>query len=144
VYHSDATLAKSVSVESRRSLFVWGALLAAANFLAVIWHVTLLVKVQPSFPEFAIALLLLVNLIPACGVLAFVRGFRKSAAAMMMIPLGAALLIGGYTHFLSPGSDNVLRMPSGELTFAFQSSAILLVVLEGLGCWIGVRFLNCK
>jgi hypothetical protein len=54
-------------------------------------------------------------------------------------PLAIALVIGTYSHFLSPGTDNILRMPSGDLRLSFQISAILLVFLEALGCWVGIR-----
>jgi hypothetical protein len=113
-----------------------------ANFIAVIWHVALLVKVQPDFPGLAILLLIIVKLLAVGGVIAFAKGFRKSAAALVIVPLGIGLVIGGYTHFLSPGADNVFRMPPGELTLPFQISAVLLVLLEALGCWVGFKIFS--
>jgi hypothetical protein len=55
---------------------------------------------------------------------------------------GRAAGDGWYSHFLSPGSDNVFRMSDGESTFAFQISAVLLFVLEFLGCWLSIRILR--
>ena len=127
--------------EFRRKLIGWGAGITLAHYLAVVWHVTLLVKVQPGFPTQGILALLLVNLVP---VAAFAKGFHRSAAVMAMVPLGVALCIGGFTHFLSSGTDSVLRMPSCELTLPFQISAALLVVLEALGCWIAVRMYGAR
>lgn len=60
---------------------------------------------------------------------------------MIVIPLGVALAIGSYTHFLSTGIDNVFHMPPRGLKLPFQVSAVLLTVLEALGCWVGVRML---
>ncbi len=140
----DAVLGQRGKTDFRRKLILWGSLVAAANLIAVIWHVRLLVRVQPGFPTFAIVLLILANLLPVGGVFAFAKGLRKSAAVMVVVPLAVGFLIGGYTHFLSHGSDNVLRMPPGELTFAFQISAVLLEVLEGAGCWVGVRIFNYR
>ena len=120
-------------------LLVWGALLIPAHFAVIIWHLTLLVKVQPDFPRNGIVALILINLVTVAGLVAFAKGLPKSGAIMIVIPLGVALFIGTYTHFLSAGSDNVLRMPATGLTLAFQASAALLTVLEALGCWVGVR-----
>src|ERR1035438_6843732 len=51
----------------------------------------------------------------------------------------ATLVIGGYTHFLTAGSDNVFRMPPGALRLPFQISAVLLALLESLGCFVALR-----
>ena len=120
-------------------LLAWSAAVVVAHYLAVVWHVVLLVKVQPGFPAVGIRLLLLINLVPIAGVAVFAKGARRLAAGAIIIPLGIALVIGGYTHFLSPGADNVFRMPPSGLTLSFQISAALLVILEALGCWAGVK-----
>jgi hypothetical protein len=58
---------------------------------------------------------------------------------MITVPLAIALVIGFGAHFLSPGTDNVLHLPPSEWRLSFQISAVLLVSLEALGCWIGLR-----
>jgi hypothetical protein len=123
----------------RRKLLLWGTLIVLAHYAAVIWHVALLVKVQPGFPRLAILSLLVINLFPIAGLFAFSKGFPKLAGIMIIIPLGIALVIGGYTHFLSAGSDNVWRMAASDLRLPFQISAMLLAVLEAAGCWFGFR-----
>jgi hypothetical protein len=130
--------------DSRRKLLLWSALIVAAHFLAVLWHVVLLVKVQPGFPGIAILALVLINLCPVAALVVFTKGRSKLAGSMIIIPLGIALVIGGYTHFLSSGSDNVLRMPASELALSFQISAVLLAVLEALGCWVGVKIYTSR
>jgi fumarate reductase subunit C len=122
-----------------RRLLVWSAPVVVGHFLVVLWHLFLLVKVDPNTPRFLPPLLILINLIPLAGLFVFARGFFKVAASMIAIPLGVALVIGGYSHFLSHGSDNVFRMRPGECTLSYQISAVLLVILEALGCWISVR-----
>lgn len=109
------------------------------HFAVVIWHSLLLLKVQPGTPR--IALLIAINQLPVAGLVAFAKGGYKLAVYLIVLPLGVALAIGGYTHFLSAGSDNVFRMPPGGLRLAFQVSAAMLAVLEALGCWIGLRML---
>jgi len=122
-------------------LLLTGVLVVLAHFGVVIWHILLLVKVQPSTPGFALVLLIAINLVPVVALIAFAKGWPKLAGSMILLPFAVALVIGAYTHFLSPGSDNVLRMPSGEFRLPFQVSSVLLVVLEALGCWVGVRML---
>ncbi len=52
---------------------------------------------------------------------------------MVIIPFSVALLIGGYAHFLSSGTDNVFRMPPGDWRFPFQVSAEMLASFGGTG-----------
>jgi hypothetical protein len=130
-------------MEQEKTNFIPKPLLFAAfvtfgHFAAVIWHLLLLVEVQPGTPRIALLLLILINLLPVAALVAFAKGRYKLAGGLIVVPLGVALAIGGYTHFLSAGTDNVLQMPPGELRLPFQVSAVLLAVLEVLGCWIGL------
>ena len=109
------------------------------HFAVVIWHLLLLVKVQPGTPRIALLLLIVINLFPIAGLLAFANGHFRLAGGLIVVPFSVALAVGGYTHFLSAGTDNVFQMSSGELRLPFQVSAVLLAVLEALGCLIGLR-----
>jgi hypothetical protein len=128
-----------MKTNSRRTLLLWSAAIVVGHFIAVVWHLLLVLKVQPGFPRFAPPLLILINLIPVCGVVALTKGLPKLAGSLITLPLAIAMVIGIYAHFLSPGTDNIFRLPPGDLKLPFQISAVLLVLLEALGCWIGVR-----
>jgi len=82
------------------------------------------------------------NLLPVVALVAFAKGRYNLAGGLIVLPLSLALVRGGYTHFLTAGSDNVFRMPPGELRLPFQTSVVLLAVLESLGCWVGLRMLT--
>lgn len=114
------------------------------HFVVLQWHLSLLVKVEPNTPQFLPPLLILINLIPLAGLFVFARGFSKLAASLITIPLAVALVIGGSSHFLSPGTDNVFRMAPGQFRLPFQISAVLLVLLEAFGCWIGLRMWRAR
>src|SRR5215472_10508263 len=114
--------------DSTRKLLIWSVPIVVGHLVAVIWHLLLLVKVQPSTPRFAPPLLILVNLFPVAGLVALAKGLRKFAGSMITIPLAIALVIGSYAHFLSPGTDNILHMPPGDLRLPFQISAVLLAL----------------
>lgn len=92
-----------------------------------------------STPELLPPLLILFNLVPLGGLLALREGYLKSAGGMITVPLAIALVVGSGAHFLSSGTDNVFRMSPGEWRLSFQISATLLMCLEALGCWIGLR-----
>jgi hypothetical protein len=120
-------------------LLLWAILITLCHFVVVLGHLWLVVRIQPSFPRSAVPWLIFINLLPVGGVMSLAKGYHKSAAILIAIPLAVAFVIGTYSHFLSPGTDNVLRMAPGELTPAFQVSAALLVLLEPLGCWVGLK-----
>jgi hypothetical protein len=124
-----------------RKLLPVATFVVVGHFAVVIWHLLLLLKVQPTTPWFAAALLVVANLLPVAGLVAFAKGRYYLAAGLIVVPLSVALVIGGYTHFLTAGSDNVFWMPPGGLRLPFQVSAVLLAVLELLGCFVGLRML---
>jgi hypothetical protein len=127
------------NADSTRKLLLWSALIVLGHFVAVVWHLLLLVKVQPSTPRFFPLSVILLNLFPVAGLVALAKGFRRLAGTMIILPLAIPLVIGTYVHFLSPGSDNIFHMPAGDLRLPFQASAVLLALLEALGCWTGLR-----
>jgi len=127
------------NADSTRKLLLWSVPIVLGHFVAVIWHLLLLVKVQPSTPRFFPPMLILFNLFPVAGLVALAKGLSKLAASMIILPFAIALVIGTYAHFLSSGTDNILRMPSGDLRLSFQISAVLLVLLEAIGCWVAIR-----
>jgi O-antigen ligase len=120
-------------------LLLTGTPMLLAHFAVVLWHLCLLVRVEPSTPTLMPPLLILFNLVPLAGLLALRKGYKKSAGTMITVPLAIVLVIGFSAHFLSSGADNVFRMAPGEWRLSFQISAVLLVCLEALGCWIGLR-----
>jgi hypothetical protein len=124
-----------------RRLLSWSVPVVLGHFLVVLWHLFLLVKVEPNTPRFLPPLLIVINLIPVAGLFAFAKAFSKLAASMIAIPLAVALIIGGNAHFLSSGPDNVFRLPPGAYILSYQISAVLLVILEVMGCWIATRMI---
>lgn len=130
---------EATKADAPRTLLLWSAPIVVGHFIVVVWHLLLVVKVQSGFPRFAVPVLLLVNWVPVAGLVAFAKGFPKLAGSVITLPLAIALVIGICAHFLSPGTDNVFRMSPGDLRLPFQISAVLLVLLEALGCWVGIR-----
>jgi hypothetical protein len=114
------------------------------HFGVVIWHLLLLVKVQPTTPRVAVVALIGINLLPVAALVAFAERFPRLAGSMILAPLGIALVVGTYTHLVNDGADNVFQMPPGDLRLQFQISAVLLTPLEAAGCWLALRMLRIQ
>jgi hypothetical protein len=113
-----------------------------AHAVVVFWHLELLAGLGSTLtPEQVPLFASLANLIPLIAVILLWAHFPKVGAWLLLF-LAVPLAIGGYSHFLSPGSDNVFRMAPGELTLVFRMSAVLLLVLELLSCWVAVQILR--
>jgi hypothetical protein len=125
-----------------RKLCRYAALVVLAHAVVVFWHLEQLARRDAALKVDQVPLFAaLANIIPLIALISLWAHFPKLGAWLLLF-LAVPLAIGGYSHFLSPGSDNVLRMADGELTFAFRISAVLLLVLEFLGCWLGIRILR--
>src|SRR5215469_2800551 len=118
---------------------MWSVPVVMGHFLVVVWHLWLLVRVQPGIPSFLPPMLILVNLLPVAGLIVLAKGSQKLAATLVTVPLAVALVVGFGAHFLSSGNDNVLHMPPGALLLSFQTSAVLLMVLEAAGVLLGLQ-----
>jgi hypothetical protein len=125
-----------------RKLYWYSTLVVLAHAVVVFWHLELLAGLGSTLtPEQVPLLASLANLIPLIAVILLWARFPKVGAWLLLF-LAVPLAIGGYSHFLSPGSDNVFRMAPGELTLVFRMSAVLLLVLELLSCWVAVQILR--
>jgi hypothetical protein len=125
-----------------RKLYWYATLVVLAHVVVVFWHLELLTWLGSALtPERVPLFAILANLIPKVAVILLWAHFPKVGAWLLLF-LAVPLAIGGYSHFLSPGSDNVFRMAPGELTLAFRISAVLLFVLELLSCWVAVQILR--
>jgi hypothetical protein len=125
-----------------RKLYWYATLVVLAHAIVVFWDLELLARLgggprPDQVPLFAG----LVNIIPLIALLSLWAHFSKAGA--WLLPFFAVpLAIGGYSHFLGPGSDNVFRMAPGELTSGFRISAVLLFALELFGVWLSVQILR--
>lgn len=125
-----------------RKLYWYATLVVLAHAVVVFWHLELLAKLGGAFkPEQVPLFASLANIIPLTALLSLWAHFPK-AGAWLLLFLAVPLAVGGYSHFVSPGSDNVFRMAPGELTSAFRISAVLLFTLEFLGCWLSIQILR--
>lgn len=66
---------------------------------------------------------------------------QLGGAWLLLVSMLGSLLFGLVYHVLLPGSDNIFMvMQNSSLeSVVFTSTAILLVVVDGVGTWVGAR-----
>jgi hypothetical protein len=125
-----------------RKLNGYATFVVLTHAAVVLWHLELLAKLNPALKVDQVPLFAgLANLIPLIAVILLWAHFPRLGGSLLLF-LAVPLVIGGYSHFLSPGSDNVFRMAPGEWTTGFRMSAALLWILELSSCWLGIEFLR--
>jgi hypothetical protein len=123
-----------------RRIAGYGTLVVLVNFVLTVWHLYVLGKLHPAMTGPQLVLIGSgINLIPLMGAALLWTRFRRIAGWLLAIFFGAVLVIGAYEHFISSGPDNFFEMAAGAWTRSFRASAVLLILVEALGCWMGVR-----
>lgn len=72
------------------------------------------------------------------------KGFLKIGAALLVCSMAASLIFGVYNHFVEISPDHVshLEVTSKSIwVWIFQSSAVIIAVIEAFGTWVGVQML---
>jgi hypothetical protein len=65
---------------------------------------------------------------------------QRGGAWLLLVSMLGSLLFGFAYHIVLPGSDNIFTVihgPSLNNAIFFASTAIVLVMIDGLGSWIG-------
>lgn len=80
------------------------------------------------------------------GLLLIVK-LHRAAGALLAASMAGAFIFGVYYHFVEISPDHVAHLPAGgpdEWKIIFQTTAVLLALTEGLGCWAGVEALRWR
>lgn len=64
--------------------------------------------------------------------------WRRYGAWIFSLSMFGSLVFGAYHHFVLISNDHVCYAPEGPWLSAFRITAVLLVIVEGVGCWLGV------
>jgi hypothetical protein len=118
-----------------------GSAIIFAHAVTVVWHLLVLAGIPPGLTMQQVAqAIAAINAVPLIALIFLWTPLRRLAGLLLCLALGAGLVAGGYEHFV--GSDNIFRMAAGPWTVPFRVSAVLLLILEGAGCWIGIDLLR--
>lgn len=101
-----------------------------------------------SISDFQSAYVFLVTLaapIAAAVIMLFLNKpkIQRGGAWLLLVSMLGSLLFGLVYHVLLPGSDNIFTVimhePLLDGAVFFTSTAILLVIVDGVGSWVGAR-----
>ena len=107
---------------------------------AVFWHLVLVAKITPGLTDHQVlAATIAINLVPTVALVLLWAHFLRVGGILLFLPLAVGLVIGGTEHFVTPGPLNVFYMATTPWVLPFRVTAVLLAVLEVLGCWIGIQ-----
>ena len=107
---------------------------------AVFWHLLLVRKITPGLTDDQVlAATAGIALVPAIAVVLLWVDFPRIGGLLLFLPLAVGLGIGGDEHFVAPGPLNVFYVAATRWALQFRMTAVLLLVLEVLGCWIAIR-----
>jgi hypothetical protein len=127
-------------VHRSRVFLSLAALVIIAHALAFIWHLFVVSKIPPGLPSQQILFVAIaVNATPVIGLIFLLRRDDRLAAVLIFLPMAFVFAIGAREHFLNFGPSSVFGASDPEWAWSFRASAILLIILEILGCWVGVR-----
>ncbi len=111
-----------------------------AHAAVVFWHLVLVAKITPGLTELQmLAATTAINLVPAIALVLLWTHSPRLGGLLLLLPLAVGLVIGGEEHFVTPGPLNVFHMAATPWVLPFQVTAVLLLVLEVLGCWIAAQ-----
>ena len=117
----------------------YGTAVILAHAVVVALHSAAHVKLQIDAGLLGTAFIAAVIIL--APILAMFHLWTRYVRIGVLILLGSmagALAFGVYNHFLIPGPDHILHIPPGPWQRLFQTTAIFLIITEGIGCWIGV------
>jgi hypothetical protein len=124
---------------------VTGFLVIAAHWAVAIWHLFLVAKVVPA-PDNDVSWVAIgvLSVVHACIALVWWKVSIKIAGSVLALFFIAALSFDIYEHFLHAGPNNIFGVANSQWNIPFQISVILLVVLEVVGCLVGIRCLATR
>jgi hypothetical protein len=100
-----------------------------------------------SISDFQSAYVFLVTLVaPIAAVIMLLLFLNKpkillGGAWLLLVSMLASLLFGIVYHLVIPSSDNIFTVMQNPSLYSlvFTSTAILLLIVEGIGTWVGVK-----
>src|SRR5215217_3737541 len=115
-------------------------LATVANVLHTVSHAGQYLMSLPAWQLVYVTVVL--YLAPIVAVVLLWSRFRRAGAWLLFASMAGSSVFGLAYHFVVPGPDNVFAWHPGAWRAPFQVSAALLLLVDGIGCLIGVWALN--
>lgn len=133
------------------SIVRYAVLVVSAHILVSGFHGIVHVQAEVNLSDLQYVYVFLVTLVmPVAAAVTLIFNRSKEilqvGAWLLVASMLGSLLFGLTYHIVLPSSDNifvVMHGPSLDSAILFTSTAILLMIIDGLGSWIGA-ILICK
>jgi len=115
-------------------LKIVGTAAALANLVAVVWHLYLVAKLQPTTPlSISIRIAAIAGALTLAGLVLLWMRWHKTGALILAAMFANGLVIGVLEHFFVTGPFNVFDVGAGDWTLLFKVSVAILLVFEVAG-----------
>ncbi|HEY9642801.1 MAG TPA: hypothetical protein V6C57_20095 [Coleofasciculaceae cyanobacterium] len=108
---------------------------AIAHALHGLAHVKIPVPLSSLQSVFIVAVIFLAPIIAA--VLLWTK-FDRVGSWLLLSSMAGSILFGIYNHLIMISPDHVSQVSFASWGWLFQITAVLTLIIDGLGCWIGV------
>jgi hypothetical protein len=85
---------------------------------------------------------IVVGVLPLIAMVLLWTSRRRAGVWLLILSMAGSLVDAGAHHFVMNSPDHVLQTPAGSWRPVFQITAVLMLVLEAFGCWLGYRLLG--
>jgi hypothetical protein len=107
---------------------------------AVLWHLVLVAKITSRLThDPVLTATAAITLVPTVALVLLWAHYLRLGGFLLFLPLAVGLGSGSNEHFVIPGPLNVFYVAATPWTLQFRVTAVLLLVLEVLGCWIAIQ-----
>lgn len=139
--------------QTKRTVLGWKIPIVRYAILVVLAHIVINgihgiahQQLGVSISDFQSAYVLIVTLIAPIAAVIMLLFLNKpmillGGAWLLLVSMLASLLFGIVYHIVIPSSDNIFTVMQNSSIYGvvFTSTAILLLILEGVGTWVGAK-----
>ncbi|MFN6486994.1 MULTISPECIES: hypothetical protein [unclassified Nostoc] len=112
---------------------------AIANGMHGLAHVEIPVGLSLLQSSFVVIVIFLTPIIAA---FLLWTQFYRLGSWLLLFSIAGSLLFGIYNHLIVISPDHLSQVSWQGWGLLFQITAILILIVDGLGCWIGIRALK--
>ncbi|HEY9664316.1 MAG TPA: hypothetical protein V6C65_38215 [Allocoleopsis sp.] len=108
---------------------------AIAHALHGLAHVKIPVSLSSLQSVFIVAVIFLAPIVAA---ILLGTKFDRIGSWLLLSSMAGAILFGIYNHLIVMSPDHVSQVSFASWGLLFQITAVLTLIIDGVGCWIGV------